>query len=187
MYTKKRLTLALAGYLLTVNYEACAQGYVALGGGAGGASEAANVSFEAGAVSTNADSHNQLLAADLGFIFNADHLPAGTLHYPVPHYDYTSLGNRQKGNEYTIAGKYGFELFKNQGVFVLGIGGLSISEAVALAQSNATGWYYENASSTKINGLYGGGLAYFPPNSRWNISAEYDNRRGITGMIGFRF
>jgi hypothetical protein len=74
MYTKKILTMVIAGYFLTVNYEAYAQGYGALGGGAGGAAEAANVSFEAGAVSTNPDSHNQLFAADLGFIFNARYI-----------------------------------------------------------------------------------------------------------------
>lgn len=50
-----------------------------------------------------------------------------------------------------------------------------------------TGWYYENSSDTKFNGLYGGGLGYFPADKTWSLSAEYDSRRGITGSIGFKF
>ncbi len=187
MKTKNLLAGAITSYLLMGDLGAYASGYTAIGGGMGGAANAPNVSVELGAVSTNKDAHNQLFAADFGFIFNADHLPSGTLHYPVPHSDYAILGKKQKGNEYALAGKYGIELIKNQGVFAFGLGGLSFSKEVELARSNVTGWYYENASSSKINGLYGGGLAYFPPNSNWTLSAAYDNRRGITGTVGFRF
>lgn len=188
MNTKNFLAIAvLFSYLSITPITTLADGYVSIGGGYGGKVNAANVSVELGRISTNQDSHNQLIALDFGFIFNADNVPSGTLDYPVPHGDYRSLGKRQKGNEYALAAKYGLELLKNEGIFAFGLGGFSISEEINLAQSNATGWYYQNSSTSKLNGLYGGGLGYFPVGSKWSISAEYDNRRGITGSVGFRF
>ena len=127
-----------------------AEGYFAIGGGTGGKADAPNLTLEIGEVSTDRE-HNRLLSIGLGFIFNADDVPSGTLEYPVPHSDYTNLGTRQKGNEYALFGKYGLEIIKNKGLFVFALGGLSFSEEIELAQSNATGWYYEQSSSNKVN------------------------------------
>ncbi|MBW1614607.1 MAG: hypothetical protein JRJ57_11715 [Deltaproteobacteria bacterium] len=139
-----------------------------------------------GGVSTDGE-HNRLIAIGLGFIFNADDVPSDTLEYPVPHSDYNNLGTRQKGNEYAFFGKYGVEVIKNKQVFIFALGGLSFSEEIDLARSNVTGWYYEQSSSSKINGMFGGGLSYFPLNNKISFQVEYDDRRGITGGIGFRW
>jgi hypothetical protein len=163
-----------------------AEGYFAVGGGSGGEADAPNLTLELGGVSTDRE-YNQLLSVGLGFIFNADDVPAGTLEYPVPHSNYTNLGTRQKGNEYALFGKYGLEILKNKGLFIFALGGLSFAEEVDLARSNVTGWYYEQSSSTELCGMFGGGLSYFPLGNRISFQVEYDNRRGITGGIGFRW
>lgn len=185
MIRKVGMVSVVVGVLI-LPMTAFAEGYFSVGGGAGGEADAPNLTLELGGVSTGSGL-NQLFAIGLGFIFNADDVPDGTLEYPVPHSDYTNLGDRQKGNEYALYGKYGLEPVKNSGVFIFGLGGVSFSEEIDLARSNVTGWYYEQSSSTKTNGMFGGGLSFFPKDSKISFSAEYDNRRGITGSIGFRF
>lgn len=185
MIRKIGMVAVVVGFLI-LPMTAFAEGYFSVGGGAGGKADAPNLTLELGGVPTGSGL-NQLFAIGLGFIFNADDVPDGTLEYPVPHSNYADLGNRQKGNEYAVFGKYGLEPIKNSGVFIFGLGGVSFSEEIDLARSNVTGWYYEQSTSTKTNGMFGGGLSYFPTNSKMSFSAEYDNRRGITGSIGFRF
>ncbi|WP_139800646.1 hypothetical protein [Geothermobacter hydrogeniphilus] len=163
-----------------------AQSYFAIGGGSGGDAGAANLSLEIGGVTTDRP-NNRLLSFGLGFIFNADDVPSDTFEYPVPHSNYTDLGTRQKGNEYAFFGKYGLEIIRDKGLFLFALGGFSVSENVDLAQSNATGWYYEQSSSTELNGMFGGGLSYFPVNNKISLQVEYDNRRGVTGGIGLRW
>ena len=183
---RKIVMVSVVVWLLILPVAAFAEGYFSVGGGAGGKTDAPNLTLELGGVSTNREL-NRLIAIGLGFIFNADDVPSGTLEYPVPHTSYTNLGKKQKGNEYAVFGKYGLEVVKNKGVFIFALGGLSVSEEIELTRSNATGWYYEQSSSSKANGMFGGGLSYFPINSKMSLSVEYDNRRGITGGIGFRF
>jgi len=163
-----------------------AGGYFAIGGGAGGQSGAPNLTFEVGGVSTSKN-HNRLLSIGFGFVFNADDVPTGTLEYPVPHSDYVNLGTRQKGNEYAFFGKYGLEIIKGKGLFLFVLGGLSAAEEIELARSNVTGWYYEQSSSSKVNGMFGGGISYFPLNNRLSFQVEYDNRRGVTAGVGVRW
>ena len=160
-----------------------AEGYFSMGGGTG--TNGPNITFELGKISTDRE-HNYLVALGLGFIFNAGNVPSETLDYPCPHGYYTDLGTEQKGNEIAILGKYGLEIIKNKGLFIVALAGLSFYEEVDLAQSDATGWYYEQSSSTGAYGVFGGGLNYFPPGSKVSFQVEYDNRRGVTGGIGFR-
>lgn len=183
---RKIVMVSVVVWLLIFPMTSFAEGYFAVGGGAGGKADAPNLTLELGGVSTGRE-HNRLIAIGLGIIFNADDVPSDTLEYPVPHSDYTNLGTRQKGNEYALFGKYGLEVIKNKGVFIFALGGLSFSEEIDLARSNVTGWYYEQSSSSKANGMFGGGLSYFPINNKVSLSVEYDNRRGITGSLGFRF
>jgi hypothetical protein len=183
---RKIVMVSVVVWLLILPMAAFAEEYFSVGGGAGGKADAPNLTLELGGVSTDRE-HNRLIAIGLGFIFNADDVPSDTLEYPVPHSDYTNLGTRQKGNEYALFGKYGLEVIKNKGAFIFALGGLSFSEEIDLARSNVTGWYYEQSSSSKVNGMFGGGLSYFPINSKVSLSVEYDNRRGITGSLGFRF
>jgi hypothetical protein len=116
-------------------------------------------------------------------IFTSD-VPAGTLDYPVPHSDYTSLGRRQN-DEWGFYVETGLEVIKDKGIFLFGLGGLTFIEEIEVAQSNVTGWYYEQSASTKTNTMIGGGIAYFPKDKWFCLQLEYDNRRGVTGSIGF--
>jgi len=161
-----------------------ADGYSTIGGGGGGESKAGNVSLELGGISLLDGERKQLIAIGLGFIFGDD-VPSDLLDYPVPHEDYTDLGKRQKGNEYGIFVKYGLELIENNNLFIFGLGGCSFAEEVDLARSNVTGWYYEQSSSTKTYGIFGVGFAYYFKENKKLLQIEYDNRRGITGSIGF--
>ena len=159
-------------------------GFFSIGGGAGGDADAVNLSLEFGGYSGQKNI-NHLYGIGLTFLFNSDDVPTGTLEYPVPHNLYTSLGTRQKGEEFGIYGKYGLEILKGSGFFIHALAGISFSEEIDLARSNVTGWYYEQSSSTETNGMYGGGVSYFLYDSKFGLQLEYDNRRGVTGLIGF--
>lgn len=162
------------------------RGYFSVGYGSGGEADSSSLTFEWGSVSRGLE-HNGLIAIGFGYIYNADNVPAGTLEYPVPHSNYTDLGTKQKGNEYTLFVKYGLELIESSGLFAFALAGITSYEEVDLAQSNVTGWYYEQSSREKLNGMLGGGLSFFPMNSPVMLSIEYDNRRGITGSVGLSF
>jgi len=163
--------------------EAFAEGYLVISGGSG-ENGAPHLTFELQNISTDIDS-NSLFSLGVVIIFNADNIPSGTLEYPVPHSDYKSIGMKQKGNEFGILGKYGLDVGKR--FFVFGLTGLSIVEEIELVQSNVTAWYYEQSSKTTLNGLYGVGLAFIPTEGRIFLEAGYDNRRSVTGSIGYRW
>lgn len=177
--------LLITAYVLSPNFS-FAETYFAIGGGSGGSADAANLTLEVGGTSIGRD-NNRLASFGLAIIFNSDDVPSDTLEYPVPHSDYTYLGERQKGNEYAMYGKYGFEILNSNSFYAYGLGGFSFAEDLELARSNATGWYYEQSSSYEYNGIVGAGLGYFPMNEEIALQVEYDNRRGITGTIGFRW
>lgn len=166
--------------LLLLASPAFAGGYLSFGGGGGGKAEAGNFSFDLGGFPAN-----YLFGIGFTYIFSGD-VPSDILEYPVPHSDYTSLGKRQN-DEYGFFMKGGLEVIKNRQIFLFGLAGLTFVEEIELAQSNVTGWYYEQSSSTKSNGIAGGGIGYFPKDKWFCLQLEYDNRRGLTGSTGFVF
>lgn len=178
--------LSVGGSLLIVPSLSVAEGYVAIGGGNGGEADAPNLTFEAGGI-TSGKTVNLQAALGVSLLFNNDNVPDDTLEYPVPHWDYTTLGTRQKDTEVAIIGKLGLEVFKDSGVFVFGLGGASFANEIELAQSNVTGWYYQQSSNEEIYGIYGGGISFFPNSSKLMLQAEVDNRRGVTASIGVRW
>lgn len=163
-----------------------AKGYVAVGGGAGGEAGSPNISFEIGATSS-AHQTDTFGALSIGIILNSDDVSSDTLDYPVPHNDYELLGNKQQGNEIAGLFKYGVEVKKGSRVFLFGLGGLSFAKEIELARSNVTGWYYEQSSSYEYYGIYGGGICYFSQTHSFSLHLDIDNRRGITGSIGYIF
>ena len=181
---KLAVILFIITVFITLPATTFAEGYFSMGGGTG--TNGPNITFELGKISTDRE-HNYLVALGLGFIFNAGDVPSSTLEYPCPHSNYTDLGTRQRDNEMAIIGKYGLEIVKNEGLFLVALAGFSMYDEIDLAQSNATGWYYEQSSSTGTYGIFGGGLSYFPPGGKISYQLEYDNRRGVTGGIGFRW
>ncbi|MDQ6996253.1 MAG: hypothetical protein Q9M82_02190 [Mariprofundus sp.] len=155
--------------------------FVSLGGGSGGPSKSTNFSFDMGV--TVQDSF--LLAFSVGVIQNGGDVPNDILRYPVPHTSYTNLGIKQDGSEYAIMGKAGVEV-SDTNIYLIGILGASLSTEITLAQSNITGWFYEQNTTNKTNAVYGTGMAYIYPKGLL-LEVDYDNRRGITGMIGWSF
>ena len=67
-----------------------------------------------------------------------------------------------------------------------GFGGITVADETHLAQSYATGWYYEQDVAWNTYGLYGVGISY-APNDNTYLQVDYDNRRGITFGIGWKF
>ena len=118
----------------------------------------------------------------LGFtyIFTDDDIPSDTLDYPVPHSDYTKLGTKQDG-EWGLYGMLGIDIFK--GFYLFGLGGVTFQKEIELAQSNVTG-YYTQSDEYQTHGMYGGGIR-LGLGETLCLQVELDNRRGVTGMIGF--
>ena len=181
---KKSLVILAIGLvtLLFLASSALANGYFAVGGGGGGQAEAGNFSIDIGGFSTGKKT-NYFFGGGCTLIFTSD-IPSGTLDYPVPHSDYTSLGRRQN-DELGFYMKAGFQVITRKRIFIFGLWGLTFAEEIELAQSNVTGWYYEQSSSADTSMMIGGGIAYFPQDKWYCLQLEYDNRRGVTGSIGF--
>lgn len=160
--------------------------YTAFGGGFGGSADAPSLSLEFGRSTTNRN-HNHLFGLGATVIFNAGDVPSDTLEYPVPHGNYTSHGTEQKRHELGLFGKYGFEGIPDTRIFFMVIAGATFAEEVELAQSNVTGWYYEQSSDSQLHGMFGGGISWHPAATPIVLQVEYDNRRGITAGAGFRW
>ena len=116
-----------------------------------------------------------------------DDTPSDLIEHPVPHLDFTSLGKRDKGEEAGLYGKFGIELVNRTGVFLLVYGGATWAREIELAQSNVNRRYYQESEKTRTYGLIGGGIGYFPRRHRVCLQLEYDNRMGITGLVGFKW
>jgi hypothetical protein len=160
------------------------RGYVTFGGGAGGDAKATNLRLEGGAY-TVTNTVNLLFGLGLPFTINRDETPSNLRDYEVPHWNFTDLGTRRKGEEVGLYAKFGIAPIKNFGLFIFGTGGFTSGKEIRLAQSNITGWYYTEEETTKTYGLYGGGIGYFPISGHFTIHAQYDNRMGFTGSLGF--
>ena len=172
--------------VLSTSSKGMANWYLAIGGGGGGEAKNGNMRVEAGNYSTN-NSVNFLFGLGIPFTLGRDDTPSDLNEYPVPHYDFTSLGKRDKGEEAGLYGKFGIELVNRTGVFLLVYGGATRAREIELAQSNVTRRYYQESEKTKTYGLIGGGIGYFPRRHRVCLQLEYDNRMGITGMVGFKW
>ncbi|KAA0258829.1 hypothetical protein FHQ18_02450 [Deferribacter autotrophicus] len=178
--------LLICAFLLILNNSLFADGYISIGGGYGGENNKANISIDGGIISTY-EHYRALYGVGLGYIFLDDEVPENTLDYPVPHSDYTYIGTKNDGGETLLFGKFGIEIVKNSGFFVYGLGGISYVKEIELAQSNATGWYYTQSEDSKTHGVYGAGIGYFPINKGIVLMLDFDNRRGITGGIGYKW
>lgn len=182
------LMLAMVIFLMVGVNIVEAKMYMAVGGRGESKSDASNLTFELGGVSSNRD-FNHFGGIGLSFILNADDYPFGVYNiaeYPCPHSHHT-FGMKQKGSEYALFGKYGLEIIKNNGLFIFVLGGFSFAEEIELTRSRITDWYYEQSSDINYYEIFGGGLAYFPVDQKISIQIEYDNRRGVTVGIGFRW
>ena len=194
---KKGIFLLLVILVLSVPTSIFA-GYYSIGLSNGGEDNGRGLSLEAGSRDIYfKDSgllgrfkENRFLAAVV--LMALDHedgdIPPDTLAYPCPHSDYTSLGEIPEGIESGLLGKFGIELFGSN-VYTSILQGITHGHEVHLTQSNPTKDYHEQSSDTKLYYLYGISLGYFTELFDWklklNIQIDYDNRRGVTGLIGW--
>lgn len=184
---KKRIILFTVLSILLIfpiPTQAFTNGYVAIGGGGGGDAKAAHMRLEVGGFTTN-KSLNFLLGIGFPFTLGRDETPSDLLEYPVPHWDFTSLGKKYKGEEVGLYGKFGIEVAKRSRLFVLVYGGATWGKEIELAQSNVTRWHYQESETTKTYGLVGGGIGYFPKDLNLCLQLGFDNRMGINALIGF--
>jgi hypothetical protein len=129
-----------------------------------------------------------LFGIGIFFIPHSDNdLPSPTYSVSCPNGDCTSIGSARKGTEVGLAGKLGVEIGSSD-VYVSAIGGFTAYTKSKLSQSPATGRTYEDSSDSKVEALYGGGVSYFI-DKKWDIviQLDYDNVRGVTGLIGWHW
>ena len=177
--------LPVIALLVIAPPSAVAGGYVALGGGSGGTADTESISVEFGGYLPEGE-HRALFAIGVGFTLDKNTIPDDLLDYPVPHNDFTSLGTRESDEVYMYA-KYGVEVVRESSLFLFFLGGAAWHEEIDLAQSNITGWLYEQSSSEEYDFILGGGLGFFPSRSPFGFQVEYDNRRGVTGSVALRY
>ena len=172
--------------------------FLVLGGGGGGDAKAGNFTLEAIRINPNPKGRDSLFGLGTTFIFNGKGIPANYEDASGDWSDWYRLeqqigtledeGIRQTGPEWGIFGKFGLELIENTGVFGTIFGGLSFSKEAQLYHSSLGEPHYFVDKGTTDYGLYGLGISYIPEkNSNMLFQIDYDNRRGITFGLGWKF
>ncbi|MBN1521325.1 MAG: hypothetical protein JW928_02230 [Candidatus Aureabacteria bacterium] len=179
----KRIVLLVALFSFFIQLDLFSDTYMTLGGGTGGDAGGNNFSFDFGGF-TEDDETNALMAVGLTYISGVDELPDGTLGDMLTS-GFTLIGDRQKDKEIGLYGKLGAETIEK--LFIFATAGFSFVETAEIARSNTTGLYHEQTSDTNIEGLFGAGLICFLKDKNFGFQLEYDNRRGVTGSLAFRF
>ncbi len=69
------------------------------------------------------------------------------------------------------------------------LGGFTRANRVEIAKSNVGDYYYEQSEDNKLYGVYGAGFGSFHEFYDYgvilNFQVDYDNRRGVTGSVGW--
>jgi len=82
--------------------------------------------------------------------------------------------------------KLGIEVLSDTGFFVNVIGGVTFMEE-ARGYVSPYGYWQPTEGEIEIYGMFGGGVTYFINDKDVCLLTAYDNRRGFTAGIGFRF
>jgi len=183
------LLVAIVTFLLTA--QPAAAWYYAIGGGDEGEADAQNFTFEFGKEDINIRGFNTFAGLAVPFILHGDdNVPSSTKDSECPHGNCENLGNKDEGTEVGVLGKFGMEVY-NSRAFVSLILGVTRTNTVKLSQSNVTDTYYKESEDTDTNAVYGIGVSYMPEFFDWGLkmifSLDIDNRRGLTGLIGWRW
>ncbi|OQY04572.1 MAG: hypothetical protein B6I22_09375 [Desulfobacteraceae bacterium 4572_123] len=164
--------------------------YYAIGGGGGGMAETYSFSLEVGKEKIEIGDHTYFAGLVVPLIFHGDdNVPSGTHGSPCPHDEYRSLGDKDDGTETGLIAKVGMELF-HPDTYLAVIAGVTRSNTVELVRSTINEeYYYEQSTDDEYHIVYGIGIRYFPEVLDWklrmNLGLDIDNRRGITGMVGW--
>lgn len=163
--------------------------YYAMGAGDGGNADASGFTLEIGMRDVILFDRPFLVAGAVPLILHGDkHIPDGTHPEPVPHDDFTPLGDKDDGTERGILGKLGMEI-KDYDVYANLILGMTKVNTVSVARSNPTEETYIQGEGDDLHGVFGIGVSYFPVfmdgTLKMNFQLDIDNRRGVTGYIGW--
>jgi len=187
---KKNTSITLFGILILLvlgGATSALGGYYSIGVGNGGTAKKKNFSLEAG--SSSFKNKSLLIAVALTIIDHGDdNIPPETFPNACPNDDHTYVGKIWEGIEGGFVLKAGKRWNGSNTYFSL-LGGVTQVNEIRLTQSNTTEKYYTQSSEKKLKGLGGISVGYFPEILDWKlkltIQIDYDNRRGITGAIGW--
>jgi hypothetical protein len=187
MKQNKFLLLMLAAILLTPG--PAAAWYYAVGGGTGGQADANNFTMAMGKEDIDIRGLTALAGVAIPLILHGSgDIPDSTADSGCPHGNCNSLGEEVEGTEVGLIGSFGLEVF-DWSTYVSLLAGVTWADTVELSQSNITGDYYSESGGTEYFPVYGLGISYSPVFFEWKLkmlfSLELDNRRGITGMVGW--
>lgn len=163
--------------------------YYSIGIGNGGEAHEENISLEMGKKNITIGDISYLIGIALPFIDHGnDNIPDDTFGFPCPHDDYTSIGRKAEGMETGVVGKFGMQLFYPS-MYISVLGGITRVHTIHITQSNPTQQYYEQSSKMALKGVGGISIGFFPELFEWRLKLtmqmDYDNRRGITGYVGW--
>jgi len=164
--------------------------YYAIGGGGGGEADATNFSTSIGKEDIQIGDWTAIAAVTVPLILHgSDNVPSSTSDSSCPHGNCSSIGSKEDGTEVGLIGSFGVELF-DWSTHVSLLTGVTRVNMVEVSQSNTNpGTYYKQGEETEYNLLYGLGISYTPVFFEWKLkmifSLELDNRRGLTGMVGW--
>jgi hypothetical protein len=118
------------------------------------------------------------------YVVGSDNAPSGTLDYPVPHDSYSVVGKRH-GDVYgaMLTGGWGV----GRGVSLHLGGGLGFRELAVVAQSDATGWYYKQATRPDVLADLYAGLGLALSGDRMSLRAGFSTVRGPVLGIAWQF
>ena len=198
----KKLTLILVvGMLIGVggcNSQEPIRRYGILGGGFGGPTNSANITLEAGHTRQNWQGRDRLFGGGFTMILNGDGgIPADTESTTgewADWYQYesqagylTDEGIKRDLPEMGFFIKYGIEIIEGSDWFVNAIGGVTFADETHLWTS-ALGPPHYTDTNWEVYGLYGVGISCVPDKDKGTIfHIDYDNRRGITIGLGWKF
>ena len=82
--------------------------------------------------------------------------------------------------------KFGFEVVPDSGFFVDALGGVTFVKE-RFGYTLPDGQWKETPDGVDVNGMIGGGITYFINDGGTCIIASFDNRRGVSAGMGFRY
>jgi len=183
-----RFVAVLAGLSLLICIHSNANaGYLAAGGGYNTENEQASASFETGEYGVELGDFDLLFGIGFPIIPYGDkNLPDDTIESECPNDNCIDKDSEYKGTEMGGYVKIGIR-FLTDSLYLNLIGGATVVTESEIVYSAATDRYYEESSDTVTNTLYGAGFGFFPEIMDWQLMfmLDYDNRRGITGLVGF--
>jgi hypothetical protein len=162
-------------------------GYFAVGAGYGGDGENASVSIETGQNGIDFSGFDMLFGLGLPIIpYGDNNLPSDTIDGNCPNDDCVRSSIEYSGTELGLYAKIGLKLFLDN-LYLSVIGGGTVVTESEIVQSLATGRYYEASTDSVLSPMYGLGLGYFPDIYDWQlvIQIDVDNRRGVSGLLGW--